>query len=468
MDTADGGTAVGSSLTPGAGGAGSAAEKEDASPSVAAGVPAGAPVAGIGPVRRSRVDGTALEAFRHRDFTLFWTAALISNSGTFMQAVAVPKVLFDLTDSSTWLGFASIAQMGPSVLITPYAGVLADRISRRTILLVTQSVQMIVAFAFWGLHLSDGLTPWRMIGLLLIAGIAGGFQVSVWQSFVPTLVPRRNLPDAVRLNSVQFTAARAIGPVGGAVALALFGVGFAFLINAVSYVVVLAALAVVRPVQQLVRDGSSRVLAELAEGFRYVATRTGLRQVVLTALFASALGQSLMQLGAAVAADVYDHPTDDNAILVGAMGIGACLMAVLVIGWSRRMRASVQAMWALVGYIVAVALLAATTTFGIGVLAYALLGAAQMPLSTTMNTYVQTSVPDVIRGRVMSFYVLALMTGLPLGALFIGRLGDVLGMREALGVNAVALVLLVAVVALRYGRLRVMDVEDPMEDEASA
>src|SRR5690606_31965970 len=128
LDTADGGTAVGSSLTPGAGGAGSAAEKEDASPSVAAGVPAGAPVAGIGPVRRSRVDGTALEAFRHRDFTLFWTAALISNSGTFMQAVAVPKVLFDLTDSSTWLGFASIAQMGPSVLITPSAGLLADRI----------------------------------------------------------------------------------------------------------------------------------------------------------------------------------------------------------------------------------------------------------------------------------------------------------------------------------------------------
>jgi Na+/melibiose symporter-like transporter len=136
---------------------------------------------------------------RNRNFAVFFSAAIVSNSGTWMQQVAVFALIFDLSGHrGAWLGLVSLASSLPMIVLTPIAGVLADRLPRRLILTVTQLVQAAAAFALWVLHVGDDLTSWRVVGLVFVGGVAGGFQVAAWQSFVPTLVPRSQLVEAVQ------------------------------------------------------------------------------------------------------------------------------------------------------------------------------------------------------------------------------------------------------------------------------
>ncbi len=138
----------------------------------------------------------SLGAFRHRDFAVFWTAATISNAGSWMQVVAVPALLYDMTKSSSWLGISSMASLLPAVVLTPYAGTLADRLPRRSMLLATQSAQMSIAIVLWMLYIGDVISPGWIVALGLCNGVATGFQTAAWQAFVPLLVPPSHLLDA--------------------------------------------------------------------------------------------------------------------------------------------------------------------------------------------------------------------------------------------------------------------------------
>lgn len=385
--------------------------------------------------RRSNAS-PALGAFRHRDFRLFWSTALLSNSAAYMQFIAVPALLKEITGSNTWLGAAAIASMIPATALTPFAGILADRVPRRLILIVTQLSQMAFALAFFVLYLTDLLTPWRMLGLLLCTGVISGIQVPAWQSFVPTLVPREALVDAVRLNSVQFQASRAIGPALGALAVGLLGIGAAFFINAVSYVPVVAAIIITRPRQTIVDRERTKIRADLVEGYRYTWGSTALRRTVITAFMVSVLGQSMVQLAAGIATDVYGRDSTSNAGLVAAMGVGSLITGCWIIVRGERVARSSLATWGLAGYVIGVALIGATTNFTVGILAFLICGLAHIPVSTSLNTFIQSAVPDEIRGRVVSFYLLGVMLGMPVGSMILGRLSDVFGMREVLFVNA--------------------------------
>jgi MFS family permease len=416
----------------------------------------------VGVAPAAEQNRSSMGAFKHRDFALFWWTALISNSGSWMQTVAVPKVIYDLTGSSTWLGIAALASLGPSLILTAFAGVLADRVSRRLILIVTQLVQMAVAIGLFALYLADAMTPLRIIWLLVVSGIAAGFQTSAWQSFVPTLVPRERLMDAVRLNSVQFTAARALGPGFGALALTLFGTGTAFLLNALTYVLVVAALLVVNPRQVIGKAKNEPVFKVLAEGFRFVASRQVFRRIVLTMFLISLLGQTLMQLAAGIAADLYNKPTADNAILVAAMGVGSVPMSIYIIGWAGRVQRSRMVLFSIVVYFIGVSMIPLSSNFTVGVIAFGLLGVAHMPLASTMNTYLQAYVADEIRGRVLSIYLLAVMAGMPAGALIFGRLADVIGMRQAMAIDALAFAGLLVLVVVGFNRFTAIDRDEPV------
>src|SRR4051812_41869649 len=198
----------------------------DATPEIAAEVAEATtppPIPGAG--------GGSLEIFRHRDFALFFTTAAISNGGTWMQLVAVQALLYDLTSSGTWLGLSTVVSLVPALLLTPYAGVLADRVSRQTILQITQTVQMLTAFALWGLYVGHVVTPGWIVVMGFLNGVSTGFQTAAWQSFVPLLAPPEDMLQAVRLNSAQFTMARAIGPAFGGLIVKFGGVGAAILGN---------------------------------------------------------------------------------------------------------------------------------------------------------------------------------------------------------------------------------------------
>lgn len=418
-------------------------------------------------VRRSRVEGTSLAAFRHRDFALFWWTALISNSASWMQLVAVPKLLYDLTHSTTWLGVASFASMGPNIVITPFAGVLADRVPRRVILIVTQFVMMVIAMVMWAMWRAHALTPNWILILLLVNGVAAGFQTSAWQSFVPTLVPPTELLDAVRMNSVQFTASRGIGPGLGALLLDRLGVGVAFLANAGTYLFVIGALVVVSTRQVITSRRGDPVLPALAEGFRYVRERAPLRHIVTFTLLTAFCGQSMMSLAAGISVRVYDRTSQGNAALVAALGAGSIVMSIFVIGWAGRVRRSHVVQGAFVLYVAAVALLGATRSFPIGMVAFFLVGAAHIPVAVSMNTYLQGFVEDERRGRVLSVYLLAVLTGTPLGGLVLGRLGDIYTMRAVLLGNAVVFGAAVVYGMIRFGGFRELDVPPAGHVDAS-
>ncbi len=386
---------------------------------------------------------------RHRLFAAFFVAASISNGAGWMQLVAVPALLFDLTGKATWLGYSSMAALLPALILTPYAGVLADRMSRRVILIVTQTVQMISTGAMWVLYISDTITPWRIIGLTFVGGLATGFQTSAWQSFVPSLVPPADMLHAVKLNSIQYTLARAIGPATAGIVVHQWGVGAAIFVNAATYPLVIGVVLVCRPRQHLAAGPREPVRAALLSGARYVWGRPALRLAVCIALVSALCAQSLQHVAPAVAERVLGRRSTDNAGLLTALGVGALTASAISAMVGDRVRRSRQLQVGLSMYAVANMMLVFTASYPIGQLAYVVSGLGHLTTAVALNTLMQGAVPDAMRGRALSFHLLGIIGGIPLGAFAMGRLGDAFGMRTALAINAAVFVSLLALVLVK-------------------
>lgn len=394
--------------------------------------------------------GGSLRLFRHRDFALFFTAASISNGGSWMQAVAVPALLFDLTGKAAWLGYASIAATLPAVVITPYAGVLADRVSRRLILIVTQILQMSAAGALWLAYHQGHATAELIVGLGFVSGVGAGFQMSAWQTFVPTLVPLDEMVDAIKLNSLQFTMARALGPAFAGVVVKAWGVEAAIAVNAVTYALVIAALLISRPRVTATAPATTGAWEHLRDGARYVWGKRPIRLAALIALLTAALGQSIHQMAPAISHRVLDRPSTDNAGLLVAVGCGSITAAGFGMLRSSfaRARTSTSVITVLTLYTASALVVSLTSNYTVGLFGFFLGGFAHFQASLTLNTFMQTKAPDHLRGRAISFYLLGIFGGIPIGAYAIGRLGDWLGMRAALRYDAAGMaIVLVAVVA---------------------
>ena len=233
----------------------------------------------------------SFRVLRDRDFAIFFAAALVSNSGSWMQAIATPYVLYQLTHSTTWLGVGAFMAFFPAVCVGPLAGSLADRYPRKTILFCTQTGMMVVAFALWAVWEAGAATPEIIVALLFFSGIASGLNISAWQAFVPQLVVRDDLLAAVRLNSMQFVAARAFGPALAGLVLQVYGAGTAFFLNGVSFVLVLGALLLIHPRVVAFDVDAGRIMEHFREAVAYVRARAGLFLPVLTITVLSFLGQ---------------------------------------------------------------------------------------------------------------------------------------------------------------------------------
>jgi MFS family permease len=403
-------------------------------------------------------------ALRHRGFRAFFTAASISNAAVWMQLVAVPALLYDLTGKATWLGLSTMSTLIPALVLTPWAGVLADRHNRRIILLVTQTVQMCAGFALWGLYTSDRITPLAIIGVGFVTGVASGFQTSAWQSFIPSLVPLVDMLDAVRLNSVQFTIGRAVGPAMAGVVVTRFGVGTAIFINAGTYLLVIAVLLIVRPRANATLPSDLGTRQAMLEGARWVWHNRGVRLAAQLSFLAAFVSQSLQHVSAAIAALVFSRESTDNAGLLSALGVGA-LVASLASGTAaRRFDRSRLVGVALVLFALSPLLIAATDIYVLGLAGYFVGGMGHLTLAVALNTLIQVEAPDEFRGRAMSFYLLGVLAGIPFGAFTIGALGDLIGMRPVLIANG----LLVAVVAawlIGSGRLAALVATRPTSNE---
>lgn len=405
----------------------------------------------------------AFGVLRHRDYALFWSAALVSNTGTWMQSIAAPYVLYQLTKSTAWLGIGAFMAFFPALLVSPLAGSLADRYPRKTILLWTQTAMMITAFALFGVYVSDLATPGIIVGLLCLSGICSGLNISAWQSFVPQLVPHDQLLPAVRLNSMQFVGARAFGPALAGIVLQAAGAGTAFFLNAISFVLVLFALVLIHPRAVPADEFAEGVLQHFKEAVGYVRERAALWLPVLTITVVSLLGSSIVQLSPAFADDVFDVGKSGYGFLVSAFGVGAIVGSFLVSVWAEKYPRSKVALGGLVLFCVGELLFGGAPEYPVALVAMATMGVAYLLIATSLNTSIQARVDEQHRGRTMSIYLMGLLAGVPVGALVQGYLADLIGLRATVFASAAALVVAVVFGAVRTQRYAPLD--EALEDE---
>jgi MFS family permease len=400
-------------------------------------------------------------ALRHRDFALFWWSSLVSNSGTWLQNVAVPFVLFRLTHSAAWVGFASFAQFAPGVVLAPLAGSLADRFSRRSVLMVNQTLLGLVALALWIEWIAGWTSPWTITATVAVSGTIASMGIASWQAFVSELVPREDLLNAVILNSTQFNAARAIGPALGGLVLGGLGPGWAFLLNAISYVFVVVALVLIR-LRRSAADTSARIgiLREFASTIRYVRAKRGIVACCLLITAVGLLGSPIFSLVVVFADDVFHVSGTQYGLLSACLGAGAVLGAPLLASRGPAVHRSQLVAGALLVYALALAAFGAAPGYWVGVVCLLVAGGAYLAIASTSNTTVQLQVDEVMRGKVMAFYLMTFTAAIPIGSLVQGWTAQTYGPRQTTIVAG--LLLAIVVTGLRVtGRLAAMDDEGP-------
>lgn len=369
-------------------------------------------------------------ALRYRNFQLYFGGQLVSTSGTWMQTVAQSVLVFDLTQSELWLGIVACAAGLPSLFLSPFAGVIVERVPRRRILIVTQSSQMLLAFALSALVLTHVVQVWHIVVLALLLGVTNAIDAPARQAFVIDMVGRQDLQSGIALNSLMFNISRVVGPSAAGLALATVGPGLCFFLNGASFLAVLVSLFFMHIMPTERRISSLSVLTQLREGVTFSARHATIAPLLLLALNASLFASNASTLFPAFAGKILNSPDQAYAALVTANGIGAVLAAALVTWLGHRFgRGHLVTVMALVDCL-ATGLLAVTGNpdhisptlfFGL------LYGFSLILQFVTMNTLIQTEVPDIFRGRVSSLYTLTFFGAAPISALFLGLVAQGIG-----------------------------------------
>lgn len=403
----------------------------------------------------------ATESLRHRDYRYFWIGALISNTGAWMQRATVPWVLWQLTGSPLVIGIATFVQFIPVVVFGPVGGSIADRFPRRTILLVTQTFGAVLAFALWILWVSGAAEAWSIIAVVALVGASFGINGPTWQAFISELVPRPLLLNAVTLNSTQFNAARAMGPALAGIVIALWGPGWAFLANAVSFGAVLVALALVRAGRVALHDQPDRPrpLREFAASLRYARLRPGIMASLTTVAALGLLGGPLTQLVVVFAEEEYSAGGAAYGFMAAALGLGAILGAPLVAGRGSGVRRSRVVQLAVTTYGLALVAFALAPVYAFAIVALLVAGAGYLAIASTLNTTIQVQVDESMRGKIMAVYLMSLTLAMPIGALVQGWFAELVGPRPTVAVAGGLFVVVGAVLAFGTGMLPAMDRE---------
>ena len=406
------------------------------------------------------------DVLRNFNFSVYYLTTFVSNAGTFMQAVGVPFVMYELTKSNTWVGACVFAVMIPSLLMGPIVGPLADRRDRRMILLGSSIVQFIAATALWLLAITDSLTPWRIVGCLVVAGFGAGFQNATAHALIPLLVPHEQLLPAIRLNAVNFNVARVIGPVAGSLVLTTWGYRSTFALNALSFLVVIVGLLLVRP-RRIVYSGEHEPwLRAFMTSVHYVRLRQSMRQLMVFSFMLSVFGASVWQLTAGLVAEDYHAAESGIGFLIASFGVGASTSGFILLARGDRFRRSRMTLAGISGYSLGALLAVITPYIAVGLIGFALMGAAHTLGGVASTSTLQTQVSENFRGRVLALFIMSSFVGIPLGSVGGGRLGDLFGLRPTLAAYSLALVLYVVYAVVRVDRLRLFDQPESLPDRS--
>jgi len=370
------------------------------------------------------------------NYRLWFGGALVSNTGTWMQATAQDwLVLTDLTDhDATAVGITMALQFAPPILLVPVTGLIADRFDRRRLLMLTQATMAVLGLGLGLLVLTGLVQLWMVWGFALLLGTANAVDAPIRQAFVSELVPREQLTNAVGLNSASFNGARLLGPAVAGVLIASIGTGWVFVINAASFAAVLLSLAAIRVSQLVAKPKVSRAKGQIRDGFRYVRGRPDLLVVFVMVFVIGTFGLNFPIFTSTMASVSFGVDASGFGLLSSCIAVGSLAGALLAARRERpRFRVLVLAS-ASFGVTCAVAALMPSYWSFAAVLVT--VGLSSITLMTTANSTVQLGTAPEMRGRVMALYMAIFTGGTPLGAPLVGWVADAAGPRWALGVGA--------------------------------
>lgn len=371
---------------------------------------------------------TIFRSLQYRNYRLFFSGQSISLIGTWMQRIAMPWLVYHMTGSALLLGVVGFAGQIPTFLLSPVAGVLTDRWSRYRVLLVTQIISMIQAIILAWLCLAGTVQIWHIVVLSIALGCINSFDVPSRHSFVIDMVERKeDLGNAIALNSLMFNGARLIGPSVAGIMLASTSEGVCFLINAVSYVFVIISLFIMKLKVREVREKGTRILKELKEGLDYTFGFAPIKHLIILLSISSLMGMSYSVLMPVYAKEILHGASHTYGFLMGAAGFGALLGALFLASRKTVLKLGriVPASALLFG--AGLIILSFSRIFPISLLLMVFIGLGMMMQAAATNIILQTITDDDKRGRVMSFYTMAIMGTAPFGSLMAGWLAKIIG-----------------------------------------
>jgi MFS family permease len=366
-------------------------------------------------------------SLRHRNYRLFFAGQLVSLIGTWMQSVAQSWLVYRLTGSTVLLGTVGFCGQIPVFLLAPLGGTVADRHNRQKIVIATQAASMILAAVLAGLTFTGWVRPWHIMVLASLLGLVNAFDIPARQSFVPELVAREDLPNAIALNSSMFNGARVMGPALAGMLVAAVGEAWCFLGNAVSYIAVIIGLLLITPPPKQRAAPKGSPLEHMLEGFRFIAATVPIRLILTLLGVMSLVGTPYTVLMPVFAGEVLHGGASTMGWLMSSTGVGALTGALLL-----ARRKGFRGMGRLIGI--------AATAFGISLILFSLsrsvylsmlllfpVGFSMITQMASSNTMVQAMVPDHLRGRVMSVYSMMFMGMAPFGSLIAGSTARAIG-----------------------------------------
>lgn len=394
-------------------------------------------------------------SLRYRNYRLFFIGQIISLVGTWTQQIALPWLVYRLTDSPLLLGVVGFATQIPALLLTPLAGVMADRWNRYRILIATQTLSMLQAVALAILFFSGHINVWNIIFLAMFLGLINAFDMPTRQSFVIKMVDNKeDLNNAIAMNSMMFNSARLIGPAVAGIIIAVSNEGVCFAINAVSFLFVIASLLMMKITYQNAKPRTTTVLHELKEGYNYVSGFAPLRHIMFLLALVSFIGMPYSVLMPVFAHKILHGGPITLGLLMAAAGLGALTGAIYLAS-----RKNVRGLTKIIPL--------STAVFGIGLIAFSLshvlwlslpllfiTGIGMMVQMVASNTIIQTIVDEDKRGRTMSFYVMAFIGTAPFGSLTAGLLASTIGAPNTLIIGGILCILAAAMFARKLPELR--------------
>ena len=382
-----------------------------------------------------------LRALGHRNYRLYFGGQIVSIIGSWMQQIALAWLVYRLTHSTVMLGVVTFATQIPNLFLAPLGGVLSDRFSRRRILIATTSLAALQAAVLAGLTWSGLMQPWIIVVMAALLGLVNGIDQPVRQAFVPELVTRReDIANAVALTSFTIHSSRFLGPMIGGLVVAAFGEGACFALNAVSFLGVIWALAIMRvnPVPAVHR----RVIDALREGFTYAAGHPAIRLLLCIVAVMALFSGSYQTLLPYFARDVYHGDVQAFGLMTAAGGLGACLGAIFLA--SQKDIAGIERKIVLSALSVSAGLtvFAFTHVFTVALACLVVMGFCSINTVAASNALIQSLVDDGMRGRVMALFTMAFFGLSPVGNLAVGYAARQIGVQPTLLVCAGAIFLL--------------------------